>query len=128
MSRAKRPRLRQRCAVFQQLLHYNFICASAPLVRASALREVGCFDTSLRARGGEGCEDKMMWLLLAERYDFELVPKVLVAYRFTPGSMSSNVSQMRRSNELVVTDMRARHRCQSIGSLAEFAEPILVLR
>jgi glycosyltransferase involved in cell wall biosynthesis len=104
-----RPRLIQRRAVFRKLLRHTFFCASAPLMRASALREVGGYNPSLRARGGEGCEDKDLYLRIAERYDFGVVPAVLVAYRFTLGSMSNNALQMKRSNDLILSDTRARH-------------------
>lgn len=109
LHRKLRPGILDRQAVFRRLLHYNFICASAPLIRAGVLREVGGYDLSLRARGGEGCEDRELYLRIAERYEFKVVPAILVAYRFTLGSMSSNALQMKRSSDLVLGDLRARH-------------------
>ena len=96
----------RRPATFRNLLHNNFICASAPLMRRTAVLEVAGYDPSLRGRGGEGCEDKKLYLLLARRFRLDVVPSVLVAYRVMPGSMFQRPRQMKRSHDLVFEDIR----------------------
>jgi glycosyltransferase involved in cell wall biosynthesis len=98
----------RRQPTFRALLHANFICASAPLMRTALVRAVGGYDSSLRARGGEGAEDLKLYLELASGYRLEVVPEVLVAYRVGIASMSRRLDQMRRSHHLVLDDIRAR--------------------
>lgn len=94
--------------VFAAIAFQNFIGnASAPLIRRDCLETVGGFDESLRAAGGEGCEDRKLYLDLAERYDFALVPLFLVGYRQIAGSMSWNHTAMLRSHKLIMDEVRA---------------------
>ena len=72
--------------VYGALFRHNFIESGSNLmVRRAALEEVGGFDTSLRA-----VEDWELWLRLAEKYSFALVPKAQILYRVMPDSNSSN--------------------------------------
>lgn len=88
----------------------NFIGnGSSPLVRRDALLEVGGFDPDLRRRGAQGCEDYKLYLRLAERWTFALVPEPLTGYRAASDNMSSDVARMYRSFALVSHDMAARH-------------------
>ena len=94
--------------VFPFLVYYNFIGnGSAPLLRRDYVFEVGGYDTTLRARGGE-CEDLMLYLRIAERYEVALVPAFLVAYRVSSFNLSSNVPRMMRGHELVLEAVRSR--------------------
>jgi glycosyltransferase involved in cell wall biosynthesis len=96
--------------VLEELLEKNFIGnASSVLIRKAALCAVGGYDPGLRAQRGEGCEDLLLYLRLAERYEFAVVPECLTGYRLTPGSMSSNLMQMLRSSRLVAAEMCSRH-------------------
>jgi glycosyltransferase involved in cell wall biosynthesis len=106
--RARPPGGERRRPTLRALLHANFICASAPLMRTALVRAVGGYDASLRARGAEGAEDLKLYLELACRYRLEVVPEVLVAYRVGAASMSRRTDQMRRSHHLVLDDLRAR--------------------
>lgn len=95
---------------YSSLLFSNFIRSSSiPLMRRADIEAVGGYDTSLRARSAQGCEDFKLYLRLAERTRFALCPQFLVGYRFTPSSMSRDSAQMRRSWQLVVNEARARH-------------------
>lgn len=95
--------------VFAAIAFQNFIGnASAPLIRRDCLEAVGGFDETLRAAGGEGCEDRKLYLDLAARYDFTIVPLFLVGYRQIAGSMSWNHTAMLRSHELIMAEIRAR--------------------
>jgi glycosyltransferase involved in cell wall biosynthesis len=95
--------------VFPFLLFRNFIGnGSAPLLRRDHVLEVGGYDATLRARGGE-CEDLMLYLRIAERFGVTLVPTVLVGYRLSRLSLSHNVQRMKRGHQLVLEAIRARH-------------------
>jgi glycosyltransferase involved in cell wall biosynthesis len=96
--------------VFAALVFQNFIGnASSPLIRRGCIEEVGGFDQTLRAARAEGCEDRKLYMDIAERHDFALVPLFLVGYRQMPGSMSWNSEQMLRSHELIMAEARRRH-------------------
>lgn len=78
--------------------------ASIPLIRRSCLDEVGGFDLGVPV-----CEDLKLYLEIAERYEFALVPEFLVGYRRTTGSLSQNVSLMKRSYFKVLAEAQQRH-------------------
>jgi hypothetical protein len=78
-------------------------------VRRSSLQEVGGYDPSLRAKLAQGCEDFRIYLAIAERWEFELVPEYLVGYRTSKGSMSRNHISMARSWKIVMAEARNRH-------------------
>lgn len=75
--------------VYERLLLGDFIgSGSNPLVRKEAVLNVGNFDESL-----VGGQDWEMWLRLAARYHFTVVPKVQVLYRKSATSWSSNLKR-----------------------------------
>jgi len=89
----------------------NFIGhASAPLIRRSALENVGLYEPKFARLGMQGCEDRDLYLRLAERYDYAVVPEVLIGYRRHDGAMSRNASAMAGGNELIMQDLAARRR------------------
>ncbi len=84
--------------VLTELLLSNFLeNGSNPLIRASALREVGNFDESL-----SNAHDWDMWLRLAARYHFVAVSSIQILYRVSSTSMSSNVLGMQKSSLRVI--------------------------
>jgi glycosyltransferase involved in cell wall biosynthesis len=85
------------------------VSCSNVLIRRDALLAVGGFDTSMRARGGQGCEDWKLYMTIAERYELGVVPEFLVDYRIGRGSMSDDFDQMMRSLWLVEQEFRGRH-------------------
>ncbi|MCF8708613.1 glycosyltransferase family 2 protein [Rhizorhapis sp. SPR117] len=88
----------------------NFIGnGSAALMIRAALEEAGGFDSSLHARGAQGCEDFSIYFRIAEKYRFALVPEPLTGYRVLPGNMSSDMLRMLRSFDLVAAEMLSRH-------------------
>jgi glycosyltransferase involved in cell wall biosynthesis len=96
--------------VLRDLCRANLVGnGSSPLIRRSAFERVGGYDPSLRARGAQGCEDLMIYLRLAEHYEFRVVRRHLTGYRVTQGNMSSNAMGMLRSCELTLADFRARY-------------------
>jgi glycosyltransferase involved in cell wall biosynthesis len=99
-----------RGSVYAPLVLSNFVGnGSSPLIRRTCLQEVGGYDSSLRARGAQGCEDLAVYLAIAERWEIDLVPEYLVGYRIAAGSMSRNHFAMARSWELVIADARRGH-------------------
>lgn len=82
---------------------------SSPLMRKHVVDECGGYDPTLRARGGQGCEDLQLYLKIAERYEFAVVKEHLTGYRRAPGNMSSDVRQMFRSRELVLSAFEAAY-------------------
>jgi glycosyltransferase involved in cell wall biosynthesis len=95
--------------VFAPLIIKNFIHSGAPLVRRSCVDGVGGYDATLAARGAACCEDLKFNLDVAERYDFEVVPAFLSAYRLHPGTMSRALDAMLQSHKIVIAEARARH-------------------
>ncbi|MBI1250878.1 MAG: glycosyltransferase [Alphaproteobacteria bacterium] len=83
---------------------------SSALIRAEALDCVGLYDPGLRAQDAEGCEDLDLYLRIAERYRFAVIPEHLTGYRTTPGNMSSNLFRMHRSRRLVMSRLLERRR------------------
>lgn len=93
--------------VFIPMLTYNIVgSGSNALMRRRAVLECGGYDPSLRARGGEGCEDLILYILLAERYRFAVVREHLTGYRRRRGSMSTKFLTMLRSRSLVDARLR----------------------
>lgn len=87
----------------------NFVAnGSAAMMRTDALRAVGGYDPSLRARRAQGCEDWSLLLRLAERWRFVLVPEFLTGYRQSAVNMSSDTMQMYRSFRIVAADHAAQ--------------------
>ncbi len=94
-------------------LFTNFVGnGSALLTRKSVVLRAGGYDTNLRQRGAEGCEDLLLQLKVAREYSVDLVPEYLVGYRVTPSSMSQNDQRMLRSWMQVMQIMR--HECRQV--------------
>jgi glycosyltransferase involved in cell wall biosynthesis len=91
-------RPREEGDVLARLCLGNFIGnGSTPLIRRDVLLAAGGYDQSLRARHAQGCEDYSLYLRLAERSRFALVPEPLVGYRVSAAAMSGDLTQMYRS-------------------------------
>lgn len=82
---------------------------SAALMRRTAVLDAGGYDATLRARGGQGCEDLLLYCAIAARHRVALVPEILTGYRQRPDSMSCDLAQMMRSWRLVAAELRRRH-------------------
>ncbi|OWV91557.1 glycosyl transferase [Rhizobium sp. R635] len=108
--------------IFEAMVRENFIGnGSTPLMPRDEVLACGGYDAGLRDQGAEGCEDLKLYLALAERLPFALVPDFLTGYRFTAGNMSSNASRMLKSHGLVMADIKQRHPgLAETATLAEF--------
>jgi glycosyltransferase involved in cell wall biosynthesis len=84
------------------LIWRNFGCASVPLIRREAMLSAGGYDERLRAARAEGCEDKDLYLRLAENWSFARVDATLVGHRVHLDSMSHRVRSMYRSHRKVI--------------------------
>jgi len=84
--------------ILSELLQVNLLQnGSNPLIRRFALETVGGFDESLL-----NADDWDMWLRLAQRYEFVLVPKAQVLYRRSDSSKSAKVLRMEQHARRVI--------------------------
>jgi len=83
--------------------------SSSPLIRCSCLREVGNYACHYRTLNAQGCEDWDLYLRIAERYEFRVVPECLVGYRQVMGSMSFNPEPMIKAYEIMIAILAQRH-------------------
>ncbi|GFE71017.1 glycosyltransferase [Chroococcus sp. FPU101] len=79
------------------LLHYFLANASSTVIRRSVLEKVGYYNENLRIQNAQGCEDWELYLRIAERYKFRVVPEFLIGYRKVSNSMSSDGETMAKS-------------------------------
>lgn len=87
---------------FWRHLYWNFVgSASSILARRSALLSVGCFSEESQVQGGE---DYLLQLTLAAQHPIACVPEILLYYRDTPSSLSSDHEETFRA-WLKVTDI-----------------------
>ena len=94
-------------SVLLRLIYSNFVGnGSALLLRRPAALEAGGFDPGLRDNGIEGCEDYLLQLKLAQRYEFGLMPEYLVGYRVYSPRMSSDGARMQASKQHVLESIR----------------------
>ncbi|AGY56721.1 glycosyltransferase family 2 protein [Gloeobacter kilaueensis] len=95
--------------VWLPLVYHNFIGnASVPLIRRECLEAVGPYNLKLKIDNTQGAEDWDLYLRIAERYPFALVPEFLTGYRQLRGSMSRNYRAMETFVRLVLEGVRER--------------------
>jgi glycosyltransferase involved in cell wall biosynthesis len=90
--------------VYAALITTNFLHSGSLLIRKSCIEEVGGYDQAM-----SHCEDFKFNLELAERYDFDVVPFFLSAYRLHKGSLHRNLDALLNAHKRVVKWARARH-------------------
>jgi len=101
---------REEGEVYIPLVRGNFIGnTSAALIRRTCFEQIGGFNSQLRAQNAQGCEDWDLYLRIAERYEFRVVPEFLVGYRQVMGSMSCNYAAMAKSHQLTMADAQQRN-------------------
>jgi len=95
--------------VYKTLICHNFIGnASSTLIRRLCLTEVEGYSCELKQRNAQGCEDWDLYLRIAERYHFAVVPEFLVGYRKLTSSMSRNAHTMAKSHDLMLLATRQK--------------------
>lgn len=96
--------------MFVPLLHGNLLGnASSALIRRICFEKVGGYNTKLKQQNAQGCEDWDIYLRIAEHYQFQVVPELLIGYRQVLGSMSFDCEKMLRSFELVAATAQQQH-------------------
>lgn len=96
--------------VLKTLICHNFLGnASSTLIRKTYLDQVGGYSTELRSCKAQGCEDWDLYLRLAGRCEFEVVPEFLVGYRKIASSMSQDFSQMAKSQQMMLISVQHKH-------------------
>lgn len=84
--------------IYSKLLLSNCLeNGSNPLIRSSALENVGGFNEELAA-----AQDWDMWLRLSAEYEFVLVPQAQILYRVSMYSMSTNVKRLEAASLEVI--------------------------
>ena len=84
--------------VYGKLLLNDFVAnGSNVLIKSEALKEVGGFETSLIP-----AEDWDMWIRLASRYHFVVVPSPQILYRVYTSSCSGNIWKMESSSLRII--------------------------
>ena len=97
--------------VFANLLFGNMIGnGSAPLIRKKCFDAIGGYSHEFVRCGATGCEDRDLYLRIAEKFDFAVVQLILIGYRKLPDSMSSDAVTMSRSHKLMIDRLRRRNR------------------
>ncbi|PZU82589.1 MAG: glycosyltransferase family 2 protein [Chelatococcus sp.] len=93
----------------QRMCRYNVVGnGSSALLLRQAVLDVGGYDTSLRERNAQGCEDYKLYFLIAERFAVTAVKDYLTGYRVHAESMSAQADQMIRSRRIVTGEIMAR--------------------
>jgi glycosyltransferase involved in cell wall biosynthesis len=96
--------------VYVPMIYTNFLGnASSPLIRRECFELVGGYKTQLKALNAQGCEDWDLYLRIAEWYQVRVIPELLIGYRQSGNSMSTNPETMRRSFEFMMQDVQRRH-------------------
>lgn len=84
--------------------HYFLGNASCTLIRSECLDDVGLYSTEFRAQGATGCEDWDLYLRIARKYKFKVVPEFLVGYRKVSDGISQRCEEMARAHGLVLAN------------------------
>jgi len=92
--------------VLQEMCRRNIVGnGSSPLIPKHVLAEVGGYDTLQP----HFCEDLRLYLRIAERFQFALVPDHLTGYRQTTSSMSNKVLEMLKAYDQVMLEFRPKY-------------------
>lgn len=93
-----------------QMARNNIVgSGSAPLMLRQGVLDIGGYDSSLREKNAQGCEDYKLYFQLIERYPTVFIPQNLTGYRTYMKSMSADADQMMRSRSMVTTDIAQRY-------------------
>jgi glycosyltransferase involved in cell wall biosynthesis len=97
--------------VFPDLLFSNFVGnGSAPLIRRECFEQLGGYCEEFAKLGATGCEDRDLYLRIAENYKFGVVKRALIGYRQHGNNMSGNARTMCNSHKLAVLRLHDRRR------------------
>ncbi|MBD2567243.1 glycosyltransferase [Anabaena lutea] len=103
--------------VYSRLLLENFLeNGSNPLIRKECFTTLGNFNEALTP-----AEDWDMWLRLASRYEFVVVPEVQILYRVSMHSLSTNLKRQEAGSLEVIERGFADQKAESLGHLKKYA-------
>ena len=90
--------------VFLPLLSRNFVAnSSAALIRRTCFEQLGGYnEKELKDGDFHGCEDWELYLRIATKYQFRVVPEFLIGYRQNLASMSRNYKAMEKFYNLLL--------------------------
>ena len=112
--------------VFDRHLDLNFGTGSSPLIRRSALGDLR-YDPALQRAGNEGCEDWLLQLQIALRFEVACSRAFLLGYRKRAGSMASDHLRMIRSQiqmyEILLRQVPPEKARMVRGALERLQEP-----
>jgi glycosyltransferase involved in cell wall biosynthesis len=92
--------------LFRPLCRWNIVGnGSSMLSTRTVFENVGGFNTDLRAKGAQGCEDYLFAVSAAKRFSCTVVDRHLVGYRVGASTMSGNQVTMWNSLNLVLQDL-----------------------
>ena len=95
--------------VAAEMLFSNIVGnASAVLIPRECLERVGLYATEFVSQDAQGCEDRDLYLRMAEYFPFVVVRNIHVGYRNREFSMSSDHAQMSRSHDAMMRRFRCR--------------------
>lgn len=95
--------------VSRRLWRTNLVgSGSCPLLRRQAMVRVGAYDESLHRQQAQGCEDWLLYMLVAQHFEYAVVPEYLTGYRRRAGSMSTDHLRMYRSFRLAADNVVQR--------------------
>jgi glycosyltransferase involved in cell wall biosynthesis len=80
-----RPTPFHRGFVLEHLLEANFLAGPTALVRMECFRAVGMYDPRIRF-----APDWEMWIRMARRFEFEVIPEPLYNYSIHPNQLTAN--------------------------------------
>jgi glycosyltransferase involved in cell wall biosynthesis len=103
LSRWSDERTFHRGRVFESLLRGCFISISTVVARCDAVKAVGLFDPRFRQ-----VEDWDLWLRIAERYDIDYVPDVLVCERLHAAQESRKYDEVADEVAVLMSELRIR--------------------
>ncbi len=89
--------------VLDQLFVQNFVCFSSTMIRRSVYDHVGGFNPLL-----DLAIDYDFWLRIAQHYEFQYVPEVMVRYRTGHGNLSQKLAdRVAIANSIMTRDAHA---------------------
>lgn len=83
--------------VLKQIIIANIVgSTSTPLIKKVCFKKAGIFDETMPAS-----QDWDMWIRIAQYYDFDFVPEVLVRYHWQTDSISKNIKRLKKAHRLI---------------------------
>ena len=93
------------------LLRHDHVSCPTAVFRASVVAQVGAFDARFNRLG---CEDRDMWLRIAEVSKLHYLDEVHAKYRVHGGNMSANLDKMLKARRLLVEKLADRPRGKAL--------------